>query len=345
MVKKIFTAVVLAAVLIAGCVFGYKFYKNLYGVSWTERLGNFSLLTYNNSDKAITDSAGKVISDRFDRLVVGCNSLSYVIFKGDKRGFISSQSGETIFKPEFDYAWIDNSKSGLAAVVKNKKLGFVDVRTGEVAIEPQFDFEEWYADSYDFVFRDEGVCIVPGKANKFGVIDTAGTVILPIQYDEIDFLKHGYVRVGQNHKFALYNSDFNNILPMEYDYLAVSDQGIAVCQKDYENGHKQYLLAFNGKDVINNLLLDFAEFEELVMPLYEPTPDKWDDYGNRIYGARSPYSKYQIVDRYGIFDNRYNIVIPPKYNDIDYLGNGYFGCLLGSEGVIVDSKGKFVHTK
>jgi hypothetical protein len=350
MKKKVLVVTALVVAVIVGIVFGYKKHQHKYGF-WTERHENFSIIHYKNRDKAIADVNGKIISDRFDYLALPYESkpLSYVIFKGDKRGFISSLTGETLFKPEvFVRAWIDNPQYGLAAVVdKDQKLGFVDVRTKKVAIPLQFDYEDEHV-NYDFIFKDfngRGVCIVPGKNDTYGIIDTTGEIILPILYNQIDFLQHNYLRIVRNGKYALLDSAFNVVLPLEYDYLAVNDLGIVADQNDYANGHKQYLLAFNGKDVINKLWLDPVEYEELVTPLYEPVPEKYDNNGNRIYGARSLFSMYQIDDRYGVFDEKYSILIPSKYESIEYLGKGYFSCFLNGKGAIVNSKGEFVHSK
>ena len=346
MVKKILLSVVLAAILVGASVFGYKSYEHKYGVSWVQSYGSFDVIHYNNFELAIADSAGIVISKRFDE-IKGDKSdeyLSYIIIKDDKLGYISSQTGKTLSNPEFEHAWVDNPKLGLAAFVKNKKLGFLDVRTGKIAINPQFDFEPEHV-YYDYIFRDEGICIVPGKDSNFGIINTSGNIILLTQYSSIDFLEHSFIRVCQNGKYAIYDNTFNIVMPFEYDYLTINDLGIVAYKKDYIKGHSQYLLAYNGKDILNNLWLDLVDFEELVTPLYEPVLEKQEDDENPAYGARSSYSLYQIGDRYGVFDDKYRIIIPSKFESIDYLGNGYFSCLLNSSGAIVNSKGEFVHSK
>jgi hypothetical protein len=297
---------------------------------------------YNNGEYVIVNSAGNIVGDRFDE-ILGCGNgcLSFVIRKGDKRGFLSTESGKKIFAPQFDRAWIDKPKFGLAAVVVGSKLGFVNVKTGKMSIEPQFDFEGRHL-YYDFIFQDNGYCTVPGKDVKFGIIDTTGQIIIPTVYDDIDYLKYGFTKLRMGDKYALYDSIFNLVLPMGYDYLSVNELGIVALKE-----HTQQLLDFKGQNAVNNYWIDQIEYEEYISHLYEPSSnDKYDYEGSRITGKLSPYLKFQVGDYYGVFDASYKIIIPPIYRELEYNGNGFFSCSIDGNGaIIIDSNGQWVHGK
>jgi hypothetical protein len=346
MKKRIFLGVILAIVLITGIRFGVILYRHKYGEIYRDIVAkHLTSVMYHNGEYAIIDSAGNIVGDRFDQILgSGSGCLSFVISKGGKRGFLSTESGKQIFAPQFNHAWIDNPKFGLAAVVIDHKLGFVNVETGKMAIEPQFDFENQHL-YYNFIFQDNGYCIVPGKDSKFGVIDTTGKLLMPCQYDDITFDDFGFVELQLGRKVGLCDSTLHFVLPPIYDRLKVIDLGIMVSELDYANGHKQYLLAYNGKDVISKLWLNEIDFEYIVTPLYEPTSEEYDNDGNRQCGKRSAYTKFYLYDRCGVFDEKFNVIISAKYDDISYIGNGYFCCELENQGAIVNSKGQFVHEK
>ena len=336
--KVIKVAIIIAVVLVVGVVYcciksGYTWY---YGE--TDR-GNItkqlSYVEYNNGNFAIVDSMNKVVGERFDYILFQEKGrLSLIFVKEGKRGFISTETGKQIFGAEFERAWIDNPRFGLAAYVKDDLLGFVNVRTGEYAIPALFTADDYHW--CDFVFRDNGYCIVPGEDSKFGVIDTTGQIIIQPVYDDIDFLDFGFVKLKQGNKYALYDSLFIEILPMGYDYLSVNELGIVAMK-----GHSQQLLDFSGENVVNYLWIDQLAYNEYVSHLYEPSPGgKYDDDGKL-----SPYMMFQIGKFYGVFNASYKVIIPPIYSNLHYNGNGYFSCSVDEYGgaIIIDSNGRQVH--
>lgn len=342
--KKIYFIVTLCLLLIGSIFYGVKRYKfNNEVVFHSHEIEGLTIANYRNGDEVPIDSLGKPIGNKFDYILgsaTGC--LSFVVSKDLKRGYRSTLDGKELFPPQFDHAWIDNPKFGLAAVVKNNKLGFVNVLTGEVSIPPQFEFERHHL-YYDYVFRDNGYCIVPGKNKKFGLINTSGELVLDCDYEDISFTDYGFIRIKAEDKFGLLDSSMNVIFPPIYDKLKVNDLGIILCKLDYEAGHKQYLLSHNGKDVISNLWLDDEYLEGLVIPFYEPALIKYDENGNTLVGERSRYSKFYIYDRYGVVDDKLNIIIPAVYDYIAYIGSGYFSCELDDQGAVLNHKGEYVH--
>lgn len=342
---KILLIIISALVLIGIIYLGTIFVKHRYGVSYREKLtSSLTLIEYNNEQKAILNSAGKIICKRFDEIYhYEDNSLSFAIKRSGKWGFIS-KSGAQICPPKFDEVWLDNPKIGLAAVVLNGKIGFLDVRRGQMKIEPQWEDTRYCC----YGFMDNGMCRIKHNS-KLGLIDTLGRVILPCLYDNISFLEHGFIELELNGKSGLCDSTLRSILPIIYDRLEITSLGIIVTELDYSKGHRQYLLDYNGKDVLNTLWIDIIGWENFVIPFYESTSEEYygsddDDDSNKQKGSKTPYSKFCIDCRYGVFDMNFKVVIPALYEDIKYE-NGYFVCSLNGHGVIVNQKGQLVHGK
>jgi hypothetical protein len=203
--KNLKTAIVLAFIAGLG-ILGYsivsKWYDIKYGETDRSKLtDNLTEVEYNNGEIGIlNNTTGKVVG-RYNKVLRTFRPeepthLIMIVVKNNLRGYISAQTGEVIFEPQFLYAWVDDLESGLAACVnKDHKLGFVNVRTKEIAIPFQFDFDgdkfvhyNYYSmESFpilDFVFSN-GICIIPGKAGKIGMIDQTGKLLLPAIYSDI----------------------------------------------------------------------------------------------------------------------------------------------------------------
>ena len=126
----------------------------------------------------------------------------------------------------------------------------------------------------------------------------------------------GYIRYN-NGEYAMVDSKINEIIGKRFDDIMCVGTNTLVFLKDY------------------------------VSHFYEPSPDggaEWDANGNKIRGPISPYMKFQIDDFYGVFNSSYEVIIPPLYREVYYIGNGYFSASVdGVDGLILDSKGKYVH--
>jgi hypothetical protein len=161
-------------------------------------------LEYDNDKVGIrNDSTGKILG-MYDHFILSdynrenvsnrVNSTVFVVVKDNLRGYISGETGEALFEPQFLFAWMDDHETGLAACVnKDYKLGFVNVRTKEIAIPFNFDYNENLFAPHsdygkqqilDFVFSN-GICIVPGKDGRIGMIDKTGKTLLPTKYSDI----------------------------------------------------------------------------------------------------------------------------------------------------------------
>lgn len=89
-------------------------------------------------------------------------------------GFID-ETGEWVVPPQ--YVRAEPFSEGFAAVKTQNGYGFINAQGNEV-IAPQF--EDAYA------FNESGFAVVENQAGKMGLIDRAGTVVINMQYDDIE---------------------------------------------------------------------------------------------------------------------------------------------------------------
>ena len=273
-------------------------------------------------------------------------------------GFIDPVTGEVIMEPQFIMAWDSDPISGLAACLNEElKLGFVNIETKQMAIPYQFDIDSTYLNPgwrngyryFDFMFRD-GFSLVPGHNGKVGIINEAGEIVVPIEYDEIEVKDYGelshswdelwYTETLSSVAHRDYKNDYsfdepvilmkkdstavarygvfdkNGVIniPLEYDHIAFCDsydKAMLLCQ----NGG-----IIRGVDEEGNFMDDFyfnydCAYGDCVTVLMDPE-DK-----------PSPYIQYMTLNGYAVMDSEFRVVIEPNdYWNIQYLGHGLFAC-------------------
>lgn len=273
-------------------------------------------------------------------------------------GFIDPVTGEVIMEPQFIMAWDSDPISGLAACLNEElKLGFINIETKQMAIPYQFDIDSTYLDPgwrsgyryFDFMFRN-GFSLVPGHNGKVGIINEAGEIVVPIEYDEIEVKDYGalshswdelwYTETLSSVAQRDYRDDYsfdkpvilmkkdstgvarygvfdkNGVIniPLEYDQIAFCDsydKTLLLCQKGG---------ILRGVDEEGNLMDDFffnydCAYGDCVTVLMDPE-DK-----------PSPYIQYMTLNGYAVMDSEFRVVIEPNdYWNIHYLGHGLFAC-------------------
>lgn len=288
------------------------------------------------------------------------SSMGSVLVRNDGLyGYIDPVTGEVMMEPQFIMAWDSDPISGIAACLNDElKLGFVNIETKQVVIPFQFEIDSTYLDPgwcngyryFDFMFRD-GFSLVPGPNGKVGIINEAGGIVVPIEYDEIEVNDYGVLShswgelwysetmssvaqrdyrndyyfdkpvilmkkdsTGVAHYGVFDNNGVINI-PVEYDQIAFSDyddKALLLCQKGG---------IVRGVDRDGNLIKDFCFME---------------DYTYEHGGATilmdpeekpSPYIMYRTLNGYAVMDTDFRVVIEPDdYESIQYLGHGLFAC-------------------
>jgi hypothetical protein len=171
---------------------------------------------------------------RSQRTMVDAALKDGVVYPTDKDGkrYAMSECG-ALDQPESD-------PEDAVAIRVGDKWGFAHRRTGHVLVEPMWDY---VSDYYDGLAR---VCLgcepIPEYetghsepiGGKWGCIDRAGQVVIPVEYDElwhvgvpVDGL--AVVRVGD--QYGCVALDGTPVIPVIYDAMKLSARNILV-QKD-----------------------------------------------------------------------------------------------------------------
>ncbi len=147
------------------------------------------------------------------------SSDSLLVFrdKNDKRGYINTRTGRIVIPAQYEHAW--NFSEGLAAVYQDGYVSFLNT-AGEPAFPQHFPVN--YTSCMAFVFHD-GTCSMCSPEGQWGLIDMNGNWVLAPQYREIDRPYHGYRRFSDGKLYGLLNSQGKVVLPMQYDNIKRAD--------------------------------------------------------------------------------------------------------------------------
>lgn len=320
--RKILTGAIVLAILCTVGIMTYTYFDLKNGIKYDEPWNQcVSIVTYNNGKYGVrNDSTGKIIG-HFDDVMpyyspddIETNSL--VIVKNNLRGYVSAKTGEMLFEPQFRYAWIDNAENNLAACVNcDLKMGFVNVMTGEIAIPFQYELEEDIFlpngdPIFDFVFHN-GICIIPGKNGKLGLIDETGKQLLPAIFsDIIDWREESHVIIlekndEEEYVYNAFDRTLNVEYPFEYNVLY---------KCDFDNEKPTYIASTNDKyGILDQSLKEILsfKFDHIV-----------DTYYNEAYIVKEN-------GKYGVMSKSFDILIPIEYERINEIYIGKDKCLYG----------------
>ena len=305
-------------------------------------------------DLVVAQDYGSSICERFMNSTMG----SVLVRENGLYGYIDPVTGEVMMEPQFTMAWDSDPISGIAACINDElKLGFVNIETKQVVIPFQFEIDSIYLDPgwqngyryFDFMFRN-GLALVPGPNGKVGIINEAGEIVVPIEYDEIEVKDYG--ELSHSWDELWYSETMSSVMQRDYRDDYCFDKPVILMKKDStgvarygvfdKNGvinipveydqiafcdsyEKAMLLCQNGGilrgvDEEGNLMDDFffnydCAYGDCVTVLMDPE-DK-----------PSPYIQYTTLNGYAVMDSEFRVVIEPNdYWNIQYLGYGLFAC-------------------
>lgn len=158
----------------------------------------------------------------------------------------------------------------------------------EVAISVSFLFISINSSSQNkilYKFTDNRFLIT--KDNKWGVIDTLNNVIIPSEYNRIDFSNDRFI-LTKNKKVGLFDVNYQEIIPIKYsNILARNNNNFILCSFDDKDG----LIDNNGKVII---------------------PLKYKDVSN-IHQSEKFYIVKNINDLEGVYDFNGNKILEEEY--------------------------------
>jgi hypothetical protein len=139
--------------------------------------------------------------------------------KGGKWGVIN-RKGECVLPFVYEKPRYGDYEESLRPVVKNKKNGMVSTKLGVELIACQYDERLGYNED---IYINNKMQILAIKTKKTGVIDSVGTVLIPLEYDvaerPFEFLEIGLIATTQNKKAGMLDRTGKLVVPFQYDQV------------------------------------------------------------------------------------------------------------------------------
>ncbi len=162
-----------------------------------------------------------------------------------RRGYININTGCITIDAEandYEKAWIFSE--GLAAVMKGGKIGFINTKN-EVVIPFQYDYSDDCC-MYDFgyLFHD-GYCAMTNAEGDLGLIDKTGKWVLEPAYDAIWALtESGYRIIMDDELYGVLDAAGSIVYPTEYQNIDIVSDGFVLTKAG-----RRWQVDFNGKTV------------------------------------------------------------------------------------------------
>jgi|GEM_PF-4274891 len=173
----------------------------------------------------------------FDEFYFDLDGNILKITKNKKSGAIG-KNGDIVIPFEYDY--ISNFENGLARVEKNGKWGLID-ESGNVILSPSEYTRMGTVDENGYCFVEKGNSRLCGLIHKNG---DAVDVIVPEKYDWVYYPDEiGLIYVGNYtpRKRGLFDKNGTVVLPLEYDEIHLIDNtNAAIIKKDGKCGVVQF---------------------------------------------------------------------------------------------------------
>lgn len=245
-----------------------------------------------------------------------------------------------------DIEWAYGFNEGLACVGKDEKYGFINEK-GEVVIPCKYKYPTQVS---------EGLIPVCNDFFKYGYIDTKGNQVIEFKYDQARDFENGYAIVRTNSGgVGMIDKNGNEIFPCEYKQLGQFSDGLCW----YGMGNSYYCVNEN-KEIVIQIKSDQYDYipAPFINGLCEVCKDRKYGLINKkgetvlepIEGLGFSYDGNDIgyaavvntEGKWGFVDAKGNLVIPYKYDTIDYFREGLALVWQGDKYGYIDKSGKEV---
>lgn len=298
--------------------FGYYSVKkgNLYGIYFSK-----------SKDKKHTEI-------EFDRISV--DGYGAIMASKNKKMGIFNLEGEQIAPFEYDNDFIAQYSGIGYRISKDKKRGIID-RQRNIIVPPIYDD----VSTFSFDIRD---AFKVKNEEKYGIVNSEGKVIIPVEFEYIDDLNGNYLVVTPQRKVGLYDKNGNVIVPAKYKWImktATPSSSILVLNED---DYSFNFLDHNNKIILSENVNDYGyvlDEDKLKSPigrrglLYIKTKSGKFGLLNEMSGTLDvPMIYDEIIQctsssevhsyfsvrkgkKFGLINEKNEVLIPIKYNAIN----------------------------
>ena len=196
------------------------------------------------------------------------------------------------------------------------------------------------------------------KDNRYGFIDKKGKLTVPIEYDDVEDFKGGMAAVKKDNKWGFINNNGNLVIPINYNYTRTFNNGVAWVSN---NSNGWDLIDTTGKTIITNKQEPTDFDKKLSLSFEEGSNKKWSLFtksGQVVFDKRYDYAQFadeDLIRVYNSIDNdsqhrtkegliniNGDIIVTPKYNDIDNFYEGLSVVTNNSKCGVIDKTGKII---
>lgn len=152
---------------------------------------------------------------------------------------------------DFEYEYIGTFNNGFASVNRDRNYGIIDTK-GQEVIPTKYKFDDIVGDVVIKEFTDLGVVRV-SKDGKWGLLNSAGEMIVPYIYDKIEWYRDGVAVVKQNKKYGAIDTSGNLVVPVQFfiqDIIGRFNGNRLGIRKRTSNGIKAGYIDKDGNEII-----------------------------------------------------------------------------------------------
>ncbi len=228
---------------------------------------------------------------------------------GTNSGSRTSTSGKSLIEieneeraeREKEKRKLEKLKNDSIAKVKEEKVAYYERMYEE---DRRNDDEMWKlykitGVKYDHAYKHDGYMIVE-KGSKQGIINSVGKIMVPLLYGKVYPFKEDLAEVELNSKHGAVDKNGIVVIPIVYDivYQFYGDLAIVCVGEKHGFEYVQKYGAVNKNGTV-------------VIPIIY----------NKISGFEKGFSTVLLDGKWGLVSKIGKLVIPAKYEDLDYLGS------------------------
>lgn len=273
-------------------------------------------------DQAIVKTnAGYFIVDKSNQRV-SLKNYKWLVKTPARRYYAAHRDGKYLF---LDLTGKEMNPYTFGLVMPADTNQFVRVQNDTTKLWSYFDVPQ---NSYSFKgafedashFKWEYAFVKKGGA--WGAIDEKGQLVVPTQYEQINYLISNftpYFLLQSKGNYGLVTSKAQSILPTEYGLITAASGQLLKVKKE----EKYYVLKFDGSELSKN---------------------KYDKLSNAKENPEFPDWPSVIVKKkkYGLLAQNGQEIVKPEYDDIYYLGDNLYVCVQDAKKGILATNGAVV---
>lgn len=192
------------------------------------RFKNFQVIVEKDGRYGVIGTRNQFIIPNHYKMIQREYSNDYYVAESDTAKHLFSIHGNLVTKETFeDISFTDNEN--YVRVKNSEGWGYYSIPTKGPSFDGIYSKAEAFLDGFAIV----------GDGNHIGAIDTLGSLRLDVLYDRIEYKWYGsrlYFQVEKASKYGMINNFGTVVIPVEYDQLIRSDKASIKVQRDDKYG-------------------------------------------------------------------------------------------------------------